>query len=117
MNWNNPNMKWNNHSYKKLTGKRKIELIKELVYQKLINNKCNECGFNDWRVLQFDHINPDFKLFAISEALRHANGFKLIRVAMEIEKCQVLCPTCHYKKSMSNSNNWRFSYEQDTQSD
>jgi len=54
--------------------------------------KCNQCGFADYRALQFHHHNPD-KEFGISKML--SDGFKLERIQLEASKCTVLCSNCH----------------------
>ena len=53
---------------------------------------CRECGFSDYRALQFHHRNPSEKLFTVG-----VNGPKtsLKKLHEEIEKCDVLCANCH----------------------
>ena len=57
------------------------------------NGPCNICG--SWSQLEVDHIDPttkiDHKVWSWTE----------IRRLAELAKCQVLCRTCHLKKTMA----------------
>jgi hypothetical protein len=53
---------------------------------------CVDCGVNDLRVLQFDHVRGE-KVEAISELVRR--GAALSMIVAEIEKCEVRCANCH----------------------
>ena len=54
-------------------------------------NKCQNCGIDDYRVLDFHHLRD--KEFNISEF--YHNHFGLNRLIKEIEKCIVICANCH----------------------
>lgn len=60
---------------------------------------CEECGHsgkdNAWS-LDFDHINPDEKVVAVSHLVTSGYGWE--RIMEEIEKCRVVCANCHRKK-------------------
>ena len=59
----------------------------------LLGGKCVECGSgND---LQFDHIDPTTKKFAIGKMWNREDGV----VLPELQKCQLLCRPCHDKKT------------------
>ena len=67
-----------------------------------LGGKCVECGVTE--NLQFDHINPLEKSFAISETLHFSSKMKKeVKFDEELNKCQLLCPTCHMKKT---KNDW-----------
>ena len=67
-----------------------------------LGGKCVECGVTE--DLQFDHINPLEKSFAISETLHFSPKMKKeVKFDEELNKCQLLCPTCHMKKT---KNDW-----------
>ena len=67
-----------------------------------LGGKCVECGVTE--NLQFDHINPLEKSFAISESLHFSPRMKKeVKFDEELNKCQLLCPTCHMKKT---KNDW-----------
>jgi hypothetical protein len=59
------------------------------------NGPCRQCGSLD--NLEVDHINPytktDHKVWSLSEPKRNA----------ELAKCQVLCSSCHHKKTTAQS--------------
>lgn len=54
---------------------------------------CSQCGFNDWRILEFHHINGEknYKDLWVSRLLSKS----INRVKEEIAKCVPLCPNCH----------------------
>jgi len=53
--------------------------------------KCNRCGFDDYRALQFHHERD--KEHNIANMLR--DGYSLNNIQKEAEKCEVLCANCH----------------------
>lgn len=70
--------------------KRRIKLKAEYVDWKK-SLKCNRCGNNDYRVLQFHHLKD--KEYNISNML--SMGFSLENMKKEMNKCEVLCANCH----------------------
>lgn len=54
---------------------------------------CVDCGKDDIRVLEFDHIDPKRKLFAISRGV--CDGRSIKSLSEEIAKCEVRCCNCH----------------------
>lgn len=61
-----------------------------------LGGKCVECGSAER--LEFDHIDPKQKSFTISTCL----GYRIERLAEEIKKCQLLCETCHDRKTTAD---------------
>ena len=55
------------------------------------NKKCEVCGFDDWRALQYHHKKKEEKLMNLG----NATGFALDKIKREIKKCQCLCANCH----------------------
>lgn len=54
--------------------------------------KCIGCGYNKTlSALEFHHLNPDKKDFAISRR----RGFKLDQIKPELDKCVLVCANCH----------------------
>ena len=53
--------------------------------------KCNRCGFNDYRALQFHHNGN--KEHTIANMLK--SGHNLDSIKKEADKCEVLCANCH----------------------
>jgi 5-methylcytosine-specific restriction endonuclease McrA len=61
---------------------------------------CQRCGYNkNLRALEFHHVNPQDKAFAISEVtwgMKADDGCQAWRaVQVELEKCILLCANCH----------------------
>ncbi len=79
--------------------KRGLERRKEI--RKFINdikNKkgCKYCTENNFKCLDFDHINPSKKEYSISWMC--GNGYSRERILLEITKCDVVCSNCHRKR-------------------
>lgn len=66
----------------------------------LQNHPCVDCGEDDIRVLEFDHIDPSQKEFTISRGVADGRGLKSIKA--EVEKCEVRCANCHRIRTMEN---------------
>ena len=56
--------------------------------------KCEKCGENHPATLDFHHLDPTKKEFAISDQLWAKNKEKVLE---EISKCIVVCANCHRK--------------------
>ena len=69
-----------------------LQKRKELATRKL-GGKCKDCGSSER--LEFDHIDPGSKLFSIGGGLGNSSK----RLSEELEKCQLLCHTCHWDKT------------------
>jgi hypothetical protein len=54
---------------------------------------CSRCGFADYRALDFHHLNPLEKDFAVADLI--SRGASLNKIKKEIEKCVILCANCH----------------------
>lgn len=70
--------------------KRRNEAIQKF------GGKCAKCDSVD--NLEFDHINPDDKLFTIGQMWSLNNA---VYVA-ELNKCQLLCTSCHLEKTKAD---------------
>ncbi len=69
---------------------QKVEL------QKLLGGVCAKCGFSDPRALDFDHVDPREKKFAVSQMIARQ---PLELIVEEARKCQLLCANCHRVKT------------------
>jgi hypothetical protein len=56
---------------------------------------CEICGENHPACLEFHHLDPSLKKFAVS-ARRNRPSLK--KLQEEIAKCQALCANCHRKE-------------------
>ena len=68
--------------------------INSMVETLLSTSSCSKCGENNINVLDFHHIDPSTKLFAIGTA-RSKSGYSEDDVLNEITKCSILCCNCH----------------------
>ena len=68
---------------------RRVAFMHELKTGKV----CVTCGESDISKLDFHHINPATKLFAVGSGDR---GIKAIRA--EVAKCELLCKPCHLER-------------------
>lgn len=64
--------------------RRKDQAIKSL------GGVCYQCG--SCESLQFHHVNPGDKSFAVGSVL---NGVSESKLALELSKCRLLCAECH----------------------
>lgn len=60
---------------------------------KRMGGKCQKCGSKS--NLEFDHIDPNKKLFAVSSFWSRSIDV----IEKELKKCQLLCKSCHKKKT------------------
>jgi hypothetical protein len=61
-----------------------------------LGGKCMACGYTDFRVLEFDHIDGARKVDNVT-ALAHKGSY--IKMWIEVRKCQLLCGRCHALKT------------------
>lgn len=66
---------------------------RKIVRQVLEESYCEECGIDDIRVLEFDHIDPSKKIDAVGNMV--AKGRNQKELIDELSKCRVLCANCH----------------------
>ena len=75
---------------KKVVNKR-TKLIREDYIEWKKTLKCNRCGFDDYRALQFHH-NGNKEANIADMYQRRTN---LDKIKIEADKCEVLCANCH----------------------
>ena len=66
-----------------------------------LGGKCARCVTDE--SLEFDHIEPELKSFDISANLTISNP----AVRDELDKCQLLCTSCHRAKTAAENSGWR----------
>lgn len=74
---------------------RKREEARAFVEEYKRNHPCMDCGITDTMVLSFDHVRGKKKM-DISQMVNQ--GYSLEAIQAEIEKCEVVCLNCHYKR-------------------
>ncbi len=82
--------------------------LRALIAGYLGSRRCEECGEDDLRVLDFDHIDRKNKRFNIAKAVSQGYSWKTIR--KEIDKCRVLCANCHRKHTAAQFNWYKNAY-------
>jgi len=70
--------------------------IREFLFAYLEAHPCVDCGENDYRVLDFDHVRGT-KVKDISRMI--ANKYAQTMIEAEIAKCEVRCANCHRRKT------------------
>jgi hypothetical protein len=58
---------------------------------------CVDCGEADILLLEFDHVDPTTKKYALSDLSR--SGRSLDELKREISKCEVRCIKCHRRRT------------------
>lgn len=90
-----------NKSYRRLKCKRckqdiqnqRLREIRKWITEYKKKQICSDCGLDDYRVLQFHHIDPSDKVLEISNAT--SKSWSIARIKTEIDKCITLCANCH----------------------
>jgi hypothetical protein len=102
-------VKENKNPIKNEQTKRRRNIIRLFIINFLKSTSCKNCGIDDWRVLEFNHIDRNTKKFNIADG----GKYSISTVKAEIEKCEVLCANCHnihtieqrgYYKYLDNEN-------------
>jgi hypothetical protein len=81
--------------YKWDRQQRKREEARAFVEEYKRNHPCMDCQTTDTMVLSFDHVRG-IKKMDISQMVNQ--GYSLGAIQAEIEKCEVVCLNCHYKR-------------------
>ena len=90
--------KQNRHQIRERSNKRRAAKRK-FISDYLRAHPCIDCGENDLRVLEFDHVHATKKT-TVKLLMHRAYGMNtMIR---EIEKCEVRCANCHRKRTLRN---------------
>lgn len=90
---------------KRNTLNRKIR-NRNFILEFFKNKQCVDCGITDFRVLEFDHINPKDKKYAISTLVNDAYNLETIK--LEIEKCEIRCCNCHKIRTAEQFNYYSY---------
>lgn len=63
------------------------------IFIERLGGRCVSCGSIEG--LEFDHVDPETKDFNVSKRLTQ----KMEKILPEIDKCQLLCGSCHAEKT------------------
>jgi len=58
------------------------------------DQKCNRCGYCDYRALVWHHIDRSLKINGINGLIKENKTMDII--LQEIDKCECLCQNCHH---------------------
>ena len=83
---------------------RRTNSARRYAIEWLLSHPCVDCGCQDVRVLEFDHLHS--KEYDVSRMI--ADGLSLENIRNEISKCQVRCCNCHFIKTQERlGGGWR----------
>lgn len=82
-------------AYKWERQQRKREEARAFVEEYKSKHPCLDCGNIDTMVLSFDHVRGTKKM-DISQMVNQ--GYSLQVIQAEIDKCEVVCLNCHFKR-------------------
>lgn len=80
---------------------------KKEFYTWLQTQECVDCGYADYRSLEFDHVKGE-KSFGISNKVGRISMEALMK---EIDKCEIRCSNCHKKVTAARGNYYRYMVE------
>lgn len=91
-----------NRSKSSLDRKKKLQIINkekkhDYIIEYLKSHPCVKCGESEVILLDFDHTYQDNKSKSISQMI--CINMSLSKIQEEIGKCQVLCVSCHRRKT------------------
>lgn len=81
---------------------------RQYCYDYLTTHPCVDCGVTDPTVLTFDHVRGR-KYLVISRMI--VNGCGLPKIQREIDKCEVRCANCHFRKTAKQLGFWKASQQ------
>jgi hypothetical protein len=96
------------HDRRNELRKKQRVLCKKLIWDYLEGHPCIDCGETDPVVLEFDHVNG-IKSYNICNM--RAQGYSLVTLMDEINKCVVRCANCHRRKTAKEQNWWKLTDE------
>lgn len=79
------------------------EQMRRRMAEYLRDQACVDCGEDDLRVLEFDHLRD--KTMEVSVLV--ARGHSWERILEEIAKCEVVCANCHRRRTHDRANTYR----------
>lgn len=105
--WHNKNKEQVNVRSKKNREARN-ELARAFIINHFKQNPCAECGDKNLMVLEFDHLGD--KEFTIAKLLQSSALVSTIK--KEVEKCEVVCASCHRIRTYTRNKSYRYIAEQ-----
>lgn len=84
-------------------NRRKLQYVTWIV-DYFLENPCVVCGESDPLLLDFDHRNQDDKSYEVADLLNSISSWS--KIQNEIIKCDVLCVSCHRRKTATQCGWW-----------
>lgn len=84
-----------------INKKNKVIENKKKYCEFLSTKSCVDCGNDDIRVFELDHINPENKEHNLGDLIRSSYSWK--KIENELKKCEVRCSNCHRIKTLIKS--------------
>jgi hypothetical protein len=78
--------------------------MKRLLYEYLLEHPCVDCGEADPVVLEFDHLRD--KIANVSALAASGSGWP--EILAEIAKCEVVCASCHRRRTCKTARSFRY---------
>jgi hypothetical protein len=82
----------NKEKYKAQTIARRKDLYYR-VFKIRYDGCCSVCGYEDYRALDFHHIDPSTKIDTIAQLCNRSVAWR--RLDVELAKCELICANCH----------------------
>jgi hypothetical protein len=90
-------------SQSKAARERRRLQAREFVLDVVRNGRCSDCLLEDPLVLEFDHL--DAKQADVAKLVHE--GYALERVRAEVAKCELVCVSCHRRRTAQRARTWR----------
>jgi|TARA_R100000664_G_C2733419_1_gene123481 hypothetical protein len=116
--YHNNNWYVKNRKSRLKTMRERRDRLNKIHYEKILFeyfiHGCVDCGNNDHRVLEFDHVKGVKKRIrnrseGVGSLVR--NGYKWDTIKKEIDKCKIRCRNCHQIKTHKQFNYKKYSRE------
>lgn len=87
----------------KVNKKRQVKANRQKFLEILMISKCTDCGNDDIRVLEFDHLAD--KRENVTKLISY--GYSWDSIQKEIAKCEVVCCNCHRIRTIEREQSYR----------
>lgn len=87
------------------SGREQIVKKQEYAKKLLQRSGCVDCGFDDWRILEFDHRPGTIRIKCVGTLICTLGTIQKLKD--EIAKCDIVCPNCHALRTFERSGSWR----------
>jgi hypothetical protein len=82
---------------------RRRTKAREFVLEMIRHGRCADCGLMDPLVLEFDHVGE--KTADVAKLVHE--GYALSRIRSEVGCCELVCASCHRRRTARRGSTWR----------